>query len=76
MLVFGQVQAVVYHAEVNRLCIRGALGNDNAVGFQRACLQVAQPSPRQQVVIDIELVVRREQDIITATDGAVLIGIV
>ena len=67
-----QVETVIDHAHVYRANAVRALGHHHRVGRQRPARQVAQRAPRQHMIIDIEVVVRREEDGEAAAQGAVL----
>ena len=75
-LVWIQVESLCEDKEVDGKQAVRALGDDDDVGSVLTALWLAQPSCRQEFVVDDESVVVDEQDVDTRLDVSVLIGIV
>ena len=76
LLVGIEIEGLGEHPELHRLEVGGAFRDDHDVGPGLSALGLAQPSGRQQLVVDDEPVVVYEQDIDAGLHVAVLVGIV
>ena len=72
LLIGGQMQAVIYHAHIYRPQVVRTFGDYDGISFECPVRQVAQRAPRQQMVIDVQMVVRGQKDIQSATDSPML----
>ena len=76
MLVGRQMELGIHHTHVDRRHRFRAFAHHYTIGIEGPMRQVAQTSPRQHMIVDIEPVVGREQYIESAADRTMLEGIV
>lgn len=76
LLVGEEIHGLCQHPVIDRLKIRRTLGDNHNVGTVLPTLRLAEPSRRQQLIVEDKAMVIDEQDIDARFDIAVLVGVV
>jgi hypothetical protein len=72
LLVGRQMQPVIHHPHIYRTYRIRTFGYHYGIGGQGAVRQIAERTPRQHMIVDIQMIVRREQYRKPASQGPVL----